>query len=142
MRVAIHRVDPSLPLPEYQTPGSAAFDLAARIDVTVPPRSLARIPSNVIVAVPDGHVIVVVLRSGTPARLGLMMPNAVGIIDQDYRGPEDEILIQVYNFADRPVTVKRGDRIAQALLLPAVRTEWIAHDPAQHPARGGFGSTG
>ena len=142
MRVAIRRVDPSLPLPEYQSAGAVAFDLYARTDTTVGPGAIARIPSNLIVAVPEGHALVVALRSGTPGRLGLLMPNAIGIIDQDFRGPADEIEIQVYNFTREAVTVERGARFAQALLVPVARCEWMEHDPAVHASRGGFGSTG
>lgn len=142
MRVAIRRVDPSLPLPEYQSAGAAAFDLYARTDTSVPPGAIVRVPSNLIVAVPEGHALVVALRSGTPERLGLSMPNAIGIIDQDFRGPEDEIQIQVYNFTREVVTVERGARFAQALMVPVARCEWTEHDPSAHATRGGFGSTG
>jgi dUTP pyrophosphatase len=141
MRVAITRLDPSLPLPRYATDGAAGFDFYCRETVIVPAGEMATIPSNVIIAVPDGYVLVVALRSSTPRVKGLIIPNGVGIIDRDYCGPEDEIGILVYNIRDSAVTVERGERVAQGLLLPVERVEWEERD-AKGPSRGGFGSTG
>lgn len=140
MRLAITRVDPSLPLPAYGTPGAAAFDFFARQEVTVPPHALAYIPANAIIRVPEGYVLVVALRSSTPGKKGLLSPHGVGIIDRDYCGPEDEIKIEVYNFTEQPSTVYRGERIAQGLLVPVASCEWEEQEPAAS-SRGGFGST-
>jgi dUTP pyrophosphatase len=142
MRVPITRIDPSLPLPQYATDGAAGFDFLCRLGTTIPPRSLARIPANVVVCVPKDHVLVVALRSGTPRRKGLLSPGGIGVIDPDYCGSDDEIQIQVYNFTDEPVVVERGERIAQGILLPTASCEWDeAHAPSEK-SRGGFGSTG
>jgi dUTP pyrophosphatase len=141
MRVRISRVDLTLPLPEYATSGAVAFDLYARHAVRVAPGSLARIPTNLIVQVPDGYALVLALRSSTPSRKGLLKPNGVGIIDQDFHGPDDELQLQVYNFTSEPVTVDRGERIGQGLLIPIDRVEWDEGDP-EGPSRGGFGATG
>lgn len=142
MRVAITRIDPSLPLPSYATGGATGFDFYCRLDTGVLPGQIARIPANVIVAVPAGYTLLVALRSSTPLRRGLLIPHGVGIIDQDYRGPNDEIQIQVYNFSSAPVTVRRGDRIAQGLLLPAPHVTWEEVPPETNASRSGFGSTG
>lgn len=141
MRVAITRVDPSLALPRYATEGAAGFDFYCRETVEIPAGAIATIPSNVIIAVPDGYVLIVALRSSTPRSKGLIIPNGIGVIDRDYCGPEDEIGIIVYNVGHHQVTVARGERIAQGLLMPVARVEWdeIA---AQGASRGGFGSTG
>jgi dUTP pyrophosphatase len=64
------------------------------------------------------------------------------VIDPDYCGPSDEIKIQVLNFTDAPVQVKRGDRLAQGIVLPAPTIEWDEVKDVAAPARGGFGSTG
>jgi len=140
VRLDITRVDRSLPLPSYGTPGSAGFDFYAREEVTIPAGTLGYIPSNSIIGVPRGHVLMVALRSSTPGKKGLLSPHGVGIIDQDYCGPEDEIKIEVYNFTDGPCTVHRGERIAQGLLLPVVKCEWEERE-ASATSRGGFGST-
>lgn len=142
MRVRLTRIDPDLPLPAYATDGAAALDLYCRQDIVVPPGGLGFIPANVIIAVPAGHVLLVALRSGTPRRTGLISPHGIGIIDRDYCGPDDEIHIQVFNPTAVAVTVHRGDRIAQALLLPVTDVEWEEQEPLRDSSRGGFGSTG
>ncbi|MEK7139139.1 MAG: dUTP diphosphatase [Patescibacteria group bacterium] len=141
MEVKIHRLDPTLPLPEYHSPGAAAFDLASRLDMTVAPKTVALIPTNIIIAIPDGYVLIAVPRSGTPRKKGLSSPHGIGIIDRDYCGPTDELMLQVYNFTDQPVVVARGERIGQAMIVPVVTAEWVEGEPTA-PTRGGFGSTG
>jgi dUTP pyrophosphatase len=65
------------------------------------------------------------------------------VIDPDYCGPADEIKIQVLNFTGELVQVKRGDRIAQGLLIPVVRAEWDeVQGDLRDVSRGGFGATG
>jgi dUTP pyrophosphatase len=143
MHLPITLVDTTLPLPEYGTAGSVGFDLYARVETVVAPKSLGFIPSNVIVATPPGHVFFVASRSSTPRKKGLLIPHGIGVVDQDYCGPKDEILIQVYNFTDQPVTVARSERIAQGLLMPIERPE-LVHTATTVAAesRGGIGSTG
>src|SRR4029078_11360245 len=119
--VRIRRLHPSVPLPQYQTAGAAGFDLAASEDVVVAPSSIALIPTCLVIQVPAGHFLGVFARSSTPLKRGLMVANGVGVIDRDYCGPEDEIKIQVLNFTAEPVTVSRGDRLAQGIILPYVR---------------------
>ena len=141
--VRIQRLDPSLPLPRYETAGAAGFDLAASQDTVVPPGAIALVPTGLVVEAPPGHFLGVFARSSTPLKRGLMVANGVGVIDGDYCGPKDEIKIQVLNFTASPVTVSRGDRIAQGLFLPVVRVEWReSDDPLRSGSRGGFGATG
>lgn len=142
LQVRVTRLDPGLPLPVRGTTASAGFDLYSRLDIDVPPRQVVRIPSNIVVAVPAGYVMIIVLRSGTPARTGLVSPGGIGIIDQDYCGPEDEISVQVFNPGTTPVTIRRGERIAQAIILPLPAVEWDEGRPVTQESRGGFGSTG
>lgn len=142
MRVALTRIDPSLPLPQYATAGAAGFDFLCRLETTIEPGTTARLPANVVVCVPNDYVLIVALRSGTPKRKGLSSPGGVGVIDPDYCGPEDEIQIQVYNFTEDPVTVERGERIAQGIVIPTVRCEWDESGDLSKFSRGGFGSTG
>ena len=142
MRITITRLDPNLPLPAYNTDGAAGFDFYCRCDTEVEPGGIALVPANVVVKVPDGYVLLVALRSSTPRRLGLVSPNGIGVIDSDYCGPRDEIAIEVYNATPRPVTVVRGDRIAQGMVIPAPTVEWDEQIAGDGPSRGGFGSTG
>jgi dUTP pyrophosphatase len=71
-----------------------------------------------------------------------MVANGVGVVDADYCGPEDEVRIQVLNVTDAPVFVKRGDRLAQGIILPAPQVRWDETTDLSSPTRGGFGSTG
>ncbi len=141
MKVKIVRIDKSLPLPEYQTPGSVAFDLYSRTDETVAPNKFTLLPSNLIIEVPSGHVLILSARSSL-AKKGLQLANGVGVIDQDYHGPKDEIGILVFNFTENDVTVIKGERIAQGLIVPISKPEWEEVDTIKNVSRGGFGSTG
>lgn len=141
IQVEIKRIDRGLPLPAYATAGSVGFDLLCRETVEILPRQIALIPGNVIVRVPAGYLLLLTLRSSTPRRKSLLIPNGVGIIDQDYAGDGDELQVQVLNFGDEAVEVKRGERIAQGLFVPVVRVQWDEIDEVGQ-GRGGFGSTG
>ena len=141
LQVNIKRIDPELPLPQYATIGSVGFDLICRQDTEVAPGDLARIPSNVIVQTPPGYMLLLTMRSSSAQRKGLLIPNGVGVIDQDYCGQGDELLVLVYNFRHEAVTVTRGERVAQGIFVPIARVAW--HEINQiGEGRGGFGSTG
>lgn len=142
MRVNIQRIDNTLPLPTYQTSGAAAFDLYARETTVIPPHSLGLVPANLIIEVPEGYMLITVPRSSTPRKKGLSVPHGIGIIDQDYHGPEDEIKMQLFNFTDTPVTLERGERICQATFVPIEKVEWEEMTENTAPTRGGYGSTG
>jgi dUTP pyrophosphatase len=141
LSVRIHRLDASIALPKYETTGAAGFDLASSVDMTVQPGEVALVPTGLVLAVPEGHFLGVFARSSTPLKRGLMVANGVGIVDSDYCGATDEIKIEVYNFTPRPVTVARGDRLAQGIVMPFVRAEWTDAGVPERAARGGFGST-
>jgi len=141
--VHITRIDEDLPLPTYASSGAVAFDLYARVHTVVKPDELGLIPVNVIIAVPEGYVLIVALRSGTPRKKKLLSPHGVGIIDRDYCGPNDEIQVQVLNFGDEPAVIERGERIAQALLIATRDCIWDERPVLdREESRGGFGSTG
>lgn len=142
MNARITRLDPSVPLPEYQTPGAAAFDLAASEDTTIQPGEVRLVPTGLVIEVPEGHFLGVFARSSTPLRRGLIVANGVGVVDPDYSGPTDEVKIEVLNVTRAPVTVKRGDRIAQGIIMPAVRVAWTEVAAIREASRGGFGGTG
>lgn len=139
--VTIKRIDKDLPLPTYATAGSVGFDLFCREDTEIAPRTIELIPGNVIVHIPQGYMLMLALRSSTPVRKGLLIPNGLGIIDQDYCGEGDELKIQVLNFREEAVLVKRGERIAQGIFVPITRATWNEVDEMGE-GRGGFGSTG
>ena len=142
MRVKIKRLDSTVALPSYGTDESAAFDLAAAHDITIAPRSIALIRTGLVVEVPSGHFLAIFARSSTPLKRGLIVANGVGVVDPDYCGPTDEILIQVLNVTDADVRVQRGDRLAQGMVLAAPRVTWQEVQDTRLAARGGFGATG
>ena len=139
--VNIKRIDTDLPLPTYATVGSVGFDLLCREDTEIEPRTIELVPCNVIVHIPDGYMLLISMRSSTPRRKGLLIPNGVGIIDQDYCGEGDELMVQVLNFREEAVTVTRGERIAQGIFIPIMRVKWNEVSEMGQ-GRGGFGSTG
>lgn len=141
MRVRIKRIDNNLPLPVYETGGSVGFDIAAREDTEIPPKEISMIPSNLIVEVPKGYMLVVASRSSIPMKKGLAPPHGFGIIDHDYCGPKDEIKVLVYNFTDKPVEISRGDKIAQGVFVRIDKFEWEEVSDISGESRGGFGST-
>lgn len=141
MRVRIRRLSPTVSLPAYQTSGAAAFDLAAAAEVDVPPGTVRLVPTGLVVEVPPGYFLAVIARSSLPLKKQLFVANGVGVIDSDYRGPADEVRIEVYNFSHELVRIQPGERIAQALVLAAPRVEWEEVDESSAPSRGGFGGT-
>lgn len=142
MHVSIQRIDATLPLPTYQTPGSAAFDFVTRETTTVAPHAMGLVPGNIVVKVPEGYALLVLPRSSLPRKKGLICPHSLGLIDHDYHGPKDEIFVQVQNVTDQPVIVERGERIAQGLFVKIDRAEWQEVSSHGAETRGGFGSTG
>ena len=142
MRLNIRRLDSTIPLPAYGTSESAGFDLAASIDVSVPPRGIVLIPTGLVVEVPAGYFLAIFARSSTPLKRGLVIPNGVGIVDPDYCGPNDEVLIQTLNITETVVHVKKGDRLAQGIVLAAPRVTWNEVTELRANTRGGFGATG
>jgi dUTP pyrophosphatase len=142
LTVRIFRIDSSVSLPSYETAGAAGFDLAAGVDMTIAPGEVALVPTGLVIEVPPGHLLGVFARSSTPLKRGLMVANGVGVVDSDYCGPADEIRIEVLNFTPRPVSVRRGDRLAQGVIMPIVRAEWQEEREMTRPTRGGFGATG
>jgi dUTP pyrophosphatase len=132
-----------LPLPAYATEGAAGMDLLAAVadPLTIPPLGRALVPTGLTIALPPGHELQVRARSGLALRDGLIVANGPGTVDEDYRG---EIGVILLNAGDKPVTITRGMRIAQAVLAPVTRGAWQEVDALPETRRGaaGFGSTG
>jgi dUTP pyrophosphatase len=142
MKIKIKRIDKELPLPAYQTSGSVGFDLYAREEMLIASKEIKKIPANFIIEIPKNYMLMIASRSSTPIKKGLLIPNGVGIIDNDYCGPEDELKIQVYNFTEQPVTVTKGERIAQGIFVRVDKGEWEEVEEVTSETRGCFGSTG
>jgi dUTP pyrophosphatase len=142
MKIRIQRVDKDLPLPTYATAGAVAFDVITRVTTVVEPGAIALIPGNVIVKIPEGTMLLLAPRSSMPRKKGLISPHGMGIIDQDYCGPGDELLVQVMNITKESVTVERGERIAQGIFVRIEKAEWEEVSGHDAETRGGFGTTG
>lgn len=118
------------------------FDLITRVSTVVPAGSIGLVPGNVIVKVPEGFALLIIPRSSLPRKKALVCPHSIGIIDQDYAGKDDEIFVQVQNTSDEPVTVERGERIAQGMFVKVEKAQWLEVPEVKVRTRGGFGSTG
>lgn len=132
-----------LPLPSYATEGAAGIDLHAAVPapLIIEPGKVALVPTGIRVAVPEGYELQIRPRSGLALKHGITVLNSPGTIDADYRGTVGVILI---NLGNKPFTVNRGDRIAQAVLCRVERIEWEVADTLSETVRGsgGFGHTG
>jgi len=142
VNVPITRLDPGIPLPAYAQPGDAGVDLRSAVDVTLAPGERAMVPTGIAIALPDGHAAFVHPRSGLAIKHGLSMVNTPGTIDAGYRGEISVLLIN--HDRDEPISIKRGDRIAQLIVQKVEHAAFIEAEELPDSARGagGFGSTG
>ncbi len=133
----------NLPLPAYATAQSAGVDLIAAIgsDVRLSPMQRMLIPTGIAIALPSCYEAQIRPRSGLALKSGISVLNSPGTIDADYRG---EIKILLINLGTEEVTISRGDRIAQMVIMPVAQVSWHKVDSLDETARadGGFGSTG
>lgn len=144
MNIRFHRTHPDAVVPEYKTPGSVAFDISLVEDVTIDPRAMAKIRTGLVIEAPKGHALLLASRSSNPVKKGIDLANSIGVIDEDYCGPEDELFLVLQNLTDETVSLTKGDRIAQGMFVPVTKgtfTEVSASELAPH-SRGGHGSTG
>ncbi|NYJ03729.1 dUTP diphosphatase [Petropleomorpha daqingensis] len=133
---------PDATAPRYALPGDAGADLAVAEDVELAPLQRALVGTGVAVAIPEGYAGFVHPRSGLAHRLGLSLVNAPGTIDAGYRG---EIKVNLINLdPTTPLTLRRGDRVAQLVVQPVVRARFVPVDelPGSDRGEGGHGSTG
>ncbi len=132
-----------LGLPEYATDLSAGMDLRAAVDAdtVLAPGERALIPTGIHIGLPPGYEAQVRPRSGLAIKHGLTLLNSPGTIDADYRG---EVKVIIANLGAEPVTIARGQRIAQMVVAPVCRIQWLPCAQLDETVRGagGFGSTG
>ena len=142
VEILLKRLDPDLPPPAYAHPGDAGADLRTAVDVTLAPGERALVPTGVGIALPEGYVALVHPRSGLAARHGLSIVNTPGTVDAGYRGEIKVLLVNTDR--DVPVTLARGDRIAQLVVqrVEQARFVEVADLPDSARGTGGYGSTG
>lgn len=140
--VLITRVDPDVPLPSYARPGDAGADLVTAEDVDLAPGERALVRTGVAIALPAGYAAFVHPRSGLAAQHGVTVVNAPGTIDTGYRGEIRVILLNTD--PARPVSFRRGDRIAQLVVQRVEQAAFreVPALPGSDRGEGGFGSTG
>ncbi|MFU8890187.1 MAG: dUTP diphosphatase [Anaerosomatales bacterium] len=142
VRLPIKRVDTDLPLPAYAHEGDAGLDLFAAEPITLRPFERGLVPTGIAVAIPEGYAGFVQPRSGLALRTGLSLVNTPGLIDSHYRG---EIKVIAINLdPETPITIERGDKIAQLVIQPVARVQLSEVESLDETVRGegGFGSTG
>jgi len=132
-----------LPLPSYQSDGSSGLDLCAAVnkDLTLQPGDIELIPTGLSISLPEGYEAQIRPRSGLALRYGLGFVNAPGTIDADYRG---EIGVIAINWGKKPLTIKRGERIAQMVIHTVSRAivEEVNELDSTKRGEGGFGHSG
>ncbi len=142
MQVQFKRNHPLAQIPEYKTSGAVAFDIAIIEDSTIAPRQKTKIRTGLVINVPNDHALLVVSRSSNPFKKGIDLANSIGIIDSDFCGPDDELILLIQNITDDAVELKSGDRVAQGLFVPISRPNFEEVSQMQNKNRGGLGTTG
>lgn len=150
MELKVKKLHEDAILPTYGSPGAACFDLYALEDGYVPsepppghsghpPYAIVR--TGLAVEIPSGWCMKVYSRSGHGFKNGIRLGNGTGIVDHDYRG---EVMVILRNDSRYSFSFNRGDRIAQAMLVPVERVSFVEVEELSDTARGtgGFGSTG
>jgi dUTP pyrophosphatase len=145
IRIEITRLPEAadLPLPSRATPGAAGYDLCAAVrqDLVLAPGDRQLVPTGFCIAIPAGYEGQVRPRSGLALRHGILVPNAPGTIDSDYRG---ELKVILLNAGEKPYVIQRGERIAQLVIAAVTTAEFVEVEQLDATQRGdgGFGHTG
>lgn len=144
LKILDARLGKTFALPSYATEGSAGLDLRACLDapLQIMPGETQLIPTGLAIYIADPHLAAVILpRSGLGHKHGIVLGNLVGLIDSDYQGP---LMISCWNRGSDHFTIQPGDRIAQLVFVPVVRSEFTLIDEFQVTQRGegGFGHSG
>jgi len=132
------RIDKELPLPRYASDGAGGIDLYSAEDIIIGSSDQALVKTGVAIIIPKGFVGVIKDRSSRA--LDYFYTHA-GVIDSDYRG---EVKVLLYNDDSTYKPIKRGERIAQMLVVPCpqfIIQETISLDETVRGEEG-FGSTG
>ncbi len=143
VNIGVKLLHPSAGVPEYKTLLAAGADLRAALDapMTIEPGATALVPCGLAIAIPAGYEGQVRPRSGLALKAHLTIPNSPGTIDADYRG---EVKVILHNFGREPFVVESGMRVAQLVIAPVMKADFIVSESLNDTERGGggFGSTG
>ena len=139
--VAYKKTNDSAKIPTQGSIESAGYDLYAAIKapVTIQPHETKKITTGLAFALPKGYFAAIFARSGLATKKGLRPANCVGICDSDYRG---DYIVALYNDSDEPRIINPNDRIAQMIILPCQKINFIEEEISEtQRGEGGFGST-
>lgn len=149
MDLKVKKLVPDAELPEYATEGAACFDIKAYVpgifrekDIKVTKHNPIRFSTGLAFEIPEGWAMLLFSRSGHGFSKDTRLANCVGVIDSDYRG---ELNVKLTcDQHESQLVVKHGDRIAQAMLVPVEKVNFIETFELGETARGegGLGSTG
>ena len=133
-----------IPIPKYETRGSAGLDLRACIDeqLILNPGKTEMIPMGFAMHLEDENLAALVIpRSGLGSKFGIVLGNLVGLIDSDYQG---ELMVPAWNRSEQKFEINPGDRIAQMIVVPIVQVDLEIVEDFEESERGskGFGSSG
>ena len=129
-------------IPSYANHGDAGADLRSSEDLVIPPGGRALVGTGIKFALPDGYAAFVVPRSGLAVKRGITVLNSPGTVDAGYRG---EVKVPLLNTdTESAFTIEKGDRIAQLIVMPVTRANFVRVEelPESERGSGGFGSTG
>lgn len=141
MDLKIKKLNDFAIIPSYQSSGASGFDLHAVESLEIKPSEFIAVKTGLAFEIPNGFEIQVRPRSGLAFKNGIGVLNTPGTIDSDYRG---EVMVILFNFSKETFHIKKGDRIAQAVLSQIFQVNFIVSDSLDSTQRGdkGFGSTG
>ena len=141
--VKIKKLDERATVPSYGSEHAAGFDLYAILDdeLTIKSHETILVKTGLAMEVPLGYAGMIFARSGLATKKGLAPANKVGVVDSDYRG---EVMVALHNHSNIDQTISNGERIAQMVIMPFYKAEFIVVDELSDTERGsgGFGSTG
>lgn len=144
LKILDPRIGKEIPLPEYATQGSAGVDLRACLESpkVLEPGETFLIPTGLAIHIEDESLAAVILpRSGLGHKHGIVLGNLVGLIDSDYQG---QLMVSCWNRGHLSFKIEVGDRIAQLMFVPVIRTsfEIVENFNISERGQGGFGHTG
>lgn len=142
-KIAVKKLNENAVLPTYGSDFAAGADLYALCDseITFAPGETKLIPTGLAMEIPEGYAGLIYARSGLASKRGLAPANKVGVVDADYRG---EVMVALHNHSTMEQKIAPKERIAQLVVAPFLKAEFIESDELSDTVRGvgGFGSTG
>jgi dUTP pyrophosphatase len=141
MILKIKKLNKDALIPSYKSEEASGFDLHSIEDIVIKPGERKLISTGLAFEIEKGYEIQIRPRSGLAYKHGITVLNSPGTIDSDYRG---EIKVLLINLGDKDFEIKKGDRIAQAVVAPVIQVEFLEVENLRETKRGsgGFGSTG